>query len=361
MRRVDRILVLGAYGSAGRAVTTALTESERSVVAAGRNRDRLEALADEVPEISTAVVDIRDADAVASAMWRTDLVINCVGPYIGSVNVARAAVVAGVPYFDLASEQEHFRRLRRLDEETRPSSLVLTGLGAYPGLSGIMLEAMLRRRPTAHAASMSLIAGEHSKPDTGAAQAVSGILELAHPHEELIDGALQSVRPGRGRLVEFPSPFGMRTVMRWPQLEMFAVAARGSIRDFSTYVALGGRTPPPWIAFQLLRALRPVDGGRVVDVLRWGLSKRRPVRPGPTADQGAVVISVRDGDDVFHASAIATDLERATAWLPVYATRMLAEGRLDGAGLKVPMEVFDPDEVLRAASDADAAFIVSGL
>lgn len=362
---VTTVLVLGAYGFAGRAVTRRLAATGRfTVVAAGRNRSKLAALQKSAgAAVSVLPLDIEDHAALVSALSTAQLVVNCVGPYIGSGSrVAEAAVDAGVGYLDLASEQQHYRRLQSLDAKCRQTGVpVLTGVGAYPGLSGLLLMAMLRRHPGAESATMALVSGPDSDRTTGAAQAVSGIIELAYEHAELVDGRLLRARPGESRQVRFPAPFGTATVMRWPQMEILAAASAGTVRNFSTFVALGGHRPPPSMALRLLGWLRPTPESRVLEACKAVIARRRAPNKAPVGtDQGAIAIALDEQGANITASAVAKDLAGATAWLPVHVAMMLADG-VDVTGVAIPMTALDPDDVLAKARTESNLFAIDGL
>jgi saccharopine dehydrogenase-like NADP-dependent oxidoreductase len=170
------VLVLGAYGEAGAAIVRGLCATARfDVVAAGRNAAKLAGLARSIEGLSTCQLDITHDEALRDTMACAGLVINCVGPYIGTgAQVAMAALDVGIPYLDIASEQEHYRRLRAMQARCiEAGGLILTGAGAYPGLSGLLLKAMIQRHPGARGAEMGLISGPHADPEAGAAQSLS--------------------------------------------------------------------------------------------------------------------------------------------------------------------------------------------
>jgi len=363
------VVVLGAYGEAGSAVVRALAATKAfEVVAAGRDAAKLAALQRTGDGLSTLQLDVFDAQALAAALRTAGLVINCVGPYVRSgLLLARAAVEAKVAYLDLASEQEHARQLRALDSSARQAGTpVLTGVGAYPGLSGILLQALLRRHPGAQSVELALVTGAHADPALGAAQAVSGVMELAFPLTELEDGRLVEVVPGERRSFDFPQPFGPTAVMRWPQLEVLSLAAAGRVRDASTFVALGGEALPARTLLRLLRRLRPTPGSRVLAAVTRLLAARRrrqkPHRPAETTNRGAIVVVLREGDEVHTASASVQDVAAATSWLPVYAAKRWAEGGL-APGVAIPLEVFQPQRVIDElrADPSGATFSLQGV
>ena len=353
MKESPTVLVLGAYGEAGAAVVRGLCATKRfEVLAAGRSADRLAALERSVDGLTTRVLDITDAQALNEALGCAGLVINCVGPYIGTgARTARSALDVGIPYLDVASEQEHYRRLQALDGRCRAEGgLILTGVGAYPGLSGLLLRALTHRHPDAFGAEMALVTGPHADPASGAAQSLTGVIELGYEHVALAGGELQSITTGRHRGFDFPDPFGARSVLTWPQMEILAMAKAGELRDLSTYAALAGEPLPAWWVFKLLRRMQPRPGSRSLGIVKRGLTmlqSRRAVGPvDATTNRGAMIIHLETPKQIVSATALVNDLEAVTAWLPVYATTQWANGALAHHGVVLPMDVFDPDPVL---------------
>ena len=84
------VVVTGAAGSAGFAATRALRSAGATVVAVGHSPDRLAALADDIPGISTEAADLADLSAVQDLATRVrerhggvDGLVHLVGGYRG--------------------------------------------------------------------------------------------------------------------------------------------------------------------------------------------------------------------------------------------------------------------------------------
>ncbi len=340
-----KILVLGGYGDAGRAVVDALCEADRfDVVAAGRNPKKLEAL--QALGVEVVQLDVRDTAALQAGVRGVGLVVNCVGPYIGTgAESAMVAQASGAVYLDIASEQEHYRRLNEVVEPT--GSLVIAGAGAYPGLSGLLLLALLEQHPGATKAELALIAGPPANPSAGRAQSVSAVIELAFPLQALRDGGLVSIQPGARRGFRFPEPFGEREALVWPQLETLVLEPH--LTDLETHVALGhAPLPDPWV-LRLLSWLRPVPGSFSLRLISRYLGSRRVAEDEVIQNQGAVLASVRQGNAVHTLSVLTRDLTAATAWLPVLLANRWADGELIGTGLVHAAQVLPPTEAVRLA------------
>ncbi|MBU43356.1 MAG: hypothetical protein CMN76_09065 [Spirochaetaceae bacterium] len=216
------VLVLGGYGLAGRSIVESLLDAGPGVVAAGRNRNKLLELerslgSTPTPEarptsLKTCVLDVSDNSeagitALKQAMNEADAVINCVGPFIlhGS-RMAQIAIDAGAHYLDIASEQEHLRRIVDLDGPARKAGLsVLPGAGAYPGLSGLLLGRLLECYPETAEATIEL-AMSSNPTGQGVAQLLSGALEMIFPLNEPEVNSQKAIFPGTVENREFPAP-----------------------------------------------------------------------------------------------------------------------------------------------------------
>ncbi|MGH9116855.1 MAG: saccharopine dehydrogenase family protein [Acidimicrobiales bacterium] len=126
-----RIVVFGATGFTGDLTARAMVERGLRPVLAGRNRTRVEALADELGGLATAVADVARPDTVGALVERGDVLVTTVGPFLrfGEPAVA-AAVDAGAHYLDSTGEGPF---IRRVFERWAPRA-VDTGVGLLPAL-----------------------------------------------------------------------------------------------------------------------------------------------------------------------------------------------------------------------------------
>lgn len=350
--RSRRVLVLGAYGQVGRVVVEQLrARTGVAVLATGRDPARLRALGGEDEHLRLRALDLADGAALARACGEASLVINCVGPYLEhGERAARSALEAGAAYLDVASEQEHFRRLVRLDPEARRRGVALvTGAGLYPGFSGLLLAALRSEHPDARRAEVALAAGRSTSADAGSAALVSALFELSHPLEELADGRLRVCEPGAPRVRRvLPAPFGPTELISWPQLEVLAAAHAGGIESLGARIALAGLRPLPPVALRVLRGLAPERRPWLRGLLRRpaGWLHRRAYHSAEARRLGtrALVAAEVAGAGVRHRSTFAVpDGARATAWLPVLLAGRALDGGLPG-GVATAMDLVALDE-----------------
>src|SRR4051794_9187245 len=108
----SRIVLLGATGYTGALTARALVARGARPVLAGRNPDKLAALADELGGLDTARADVSDPAAVRALLEPGDVLVTTVGPFLQLGEPALAAAVeAGAVYLDSTGEPPFVRRV----------------------------------------------------------------------------------------------------------------------------------------------------------------------------------------------------------------------------------------------------------
>ena len=112
------MIVFGATGFTGRRVANEVARYSKSATVgkwaiAGRNRDRLEAIAREIGGgVACVVADVGDDSSLAAMAGRCRVLLNCVGPYRHyGEQVVRAAVDAGCHYVDVCGEPQFLEEM----------------------------------------------------------------------------------------------------------------------------------------------------------------------------------------------------------------------------------------------------------
>jgi short subunit dehydrogenase-like uncharacterized protein len=105
------VVVYGVSGYTGRLIVEYLREFNVPFIAAGRDKDRIQAVVDKVPGIETVPYEVvqveHTVEALAELFDGAQVVCNTAGPFInfGDV-VVEAALKAGVHYMDTTGEQD---------------------------------------------------------------------------------------------------------------------------------------------------------------------------------------------------------------------------------------------------------------
>ncbi len=348
------VVVLGAYGLAGREIVRGLLEKTSvRVVACGRDATRLAVLgaAGDPRRMQTRSLDVSDAVGLAQAVAGAQLVINCVGPYARhGADVARVLVDCGVSLMDLATEQVHYRRLQRLDAVARARGVaVLTGIGAIPGVSTVLMLLAAERLPDIEAIDAFLAHRRMPDGEGGLGSLLTAVLEAGCAPAMLRDGVYVPVRLGEDRRTEdMPVPVGPTQMIGLPTIDALVVPPRVGVRSLRTYFGIGNVFPG---LFVLLRMLAPHRREWAYRLVRRLLAttmerERRQALAAEVSPECVVKVAARTRSGCWEGAAHFPDGAAATARLPVLAAKRCAEGTLAVAGLHTAADIFEPASVL---------------
>jgi short subunit dehydrogenase-like uncharacterized protein len=140
-----RIVLFGATGFTGRMVAERLVARGASPVLAGRDPERLSALAERIGgDLETVHADVYRQNSVFSLVGEGDVLVSTVGPFAKYGDVAvRAAVAAGAQYMDSTGEPAFIRRVfEELDEPARRHGAALLPALGYDFAPGALAGAL---------------------------------------------------------------------------------------------------------------------------------------------------------------------------------------------------------------------------
>jgi lysine 6-dehydrogenase len=206
------IIVLGGAGDmASRAVHELAAEPDvGTVTVADCNLEAARTLASALGNKGSAVwVDANDHDSLVAAIRGHHAAASGIGPfYRYEVQVARAAIEAGVPYTSLCDDFDAVQDVLELDDAAKAAGVtVLTGLGWTPGLSNVLARKAASQFDTVDEIN---VAWASSASDS---EGYAVILHTLHIFTGLVPsfqkGRLVKVRAGSGKeVVLFPPPVG---------------------------------------------------------------------------------------------------------------------------------------------------------
>lgn len=147
---MTRVLVIGAGGVFGSRLAEGLLRYGFEVIVAGRDAVRTEAVATRLHRafpgaaVGTAVLDTRALTPDQLTSTGATIVADMAGPFQGAEpTTARAAILAGLHYVDLADGRDFVAAFPALDAEARTRGVVaLTGCSSTPALSNAVLDAL---------------------------------------------------------------------------------------------------------------------------------------------------------------------------------------------------------------------------
>lgn len=357
------VLVLGAYGLAGRAIVDRLLRATSlDVIATGRRQERLEAeFADRASgRLQLRRLDAESVDALTAACRDADVVINAVGPYnLSGAAIARTVVACRRNYVDCANEQIHYERLLAIDEEARERGLlVATAAGLIPGLSTLLAASLLASSPAATRVDIRYAQLRHAYADGGHASVMGGVLDAVYRPSAIRGGRRVEVALGSStKRAELPKPFGSREFLEVPNIDVPVLARVRSLEEAHTWVHLGDQ--PAWL-FQLIRWLDPARrrwAYRLISAVVEKLTRHEfdeAVARGAGAD-AYVQVEVSGAGTATTAGVHFTDGATPTAILPVRLVTDLDAGRLTRRGLVTPVDLYSWRDVADELTDCVVA------
>jgi len=289
------VTVFGATGFTGGLICRALRGLGLPFTVAGRNRQRLEALAEEVGAKEAVVADATRPQELGALFGRgTRLVINCAGPFLRyGMPVVEAAVEAGVHYLDTTGEQPFIKAVAdRFDEKAASAGVtVVSGMAMEYAVGDWVAALAIGRsgmREIHHLAVGYALRGEGITRGTA-----RSIYEMAgRPAWGWEEGRwVRRFAFSARRKMTFP--FGERDVFWAPFGEIVYLARRGAVRTATTWMRfspLQGAVMPwlnlaAWPVRFLVRPLADLWIGR------------RPAAPTPEQRKSSLFCIVASADD----------------------------------------------------------------
>lgn len=351
--KTNDILLLGAYGLAGRTIFDGLLrKTSRRIIAAGRRRDRLDSLTAGKTDNRVALLemDAADREALRRACADTRLVINAIGPYaLHGAEIARIAIESGCSYLDCANEQIHYRRLRELDAEARRRGLLLaTAAGVIPGLSTLLAVKCLADFPAAVSLDFYFAQFQHAYQDGGFGSIMGGILDAGYRPAAWRNGKEMPVRLGASRQVaDFPQPFGKLRFLEVPTIDTLTIPACYPLCDLHSWFYLGEQ--PTWL-FSLIRLVQPQKrkwAYRLIETLARPLNEKesQQAKQRGLPREALLSVTVRGRGGESNGLMILKDGAAPLATLPVLIARDLLAGKIKHTGLATPLDLLTFDQM----------------
>ncbi|GAA2322752.1 saccharopine dehydrogenase NADP-binding domain-containing protein [Nonomuraea roseoviolacea subsp. roseoviolacea] len=328
------VTVYGAYGHTGRFVVAELRERGFVPIAAGRDAEKLKALAAAEPGLEIRQASVDDPAALDAALAGTAAVINCAGPFATTTApVIEAALRAGIPYVDVAAEIEanadtfaHFA-----DRARAAGAVVVPAMAFYGGLGDLLATAAMGDWSSADEAHIAYaLSSWHPTAGTRASGAVSR--QRRGSRRIVYTGGRLTHREDAPPTLEwtFPEPAGPRAV----------------IGEFTMADVV---TVPSHLAIPEVRTYMTVEAAR--DVLAPDTPTPAPAdERGRSAQTFLVDVVVRSGGSERRAVACGQDIYAVTAPLAVEAVGRILTGRTRTVGVASAGEIFDAPDFLRALS-----------
>jgi len=184
-------------------------------------------------QLSVAVLDALDREALARACRESDIVVNCVGPYIiNGYDIAETVVRNGRHYLDFAFEQFHYQRIRNLDGLARANNVALiTAAGEVAGLSSVLCAHCAQVLGGIERLTVYALESGSADSESGFSSIMNGALEPALNNQDFVDGRYVTARMGSDVIVRsFREPFGEMKLISDPSIDSLIVPRRVPVR-----------------------------------------------------------------------------------------------------------------------------------
>ncbi len=381
--RAERlIIVYGATGTLGGLVARALRDRGAAVVVAGRDRDRVASLGQELG-CPTRIAAPDDPAALAALVAGARVVVDCAGPFAGRTTaLVRAAIEAGAAYLDTASEPAFLREVyERCEAAARKAGVAcVSGAGVAPALGDLaaawaaahvlgaadddgVVRATLPARqaegdPLDEVAITWVLDGMAAAP--GAQRA--GIAMLTHGGAIWKDGRWDATAAGTSRRTVDAGPAlgGARLAISAPGGEVVTVPRHVDAREIATYASVTRSAWAMRAAGLAARALPALGGALGARMQRWA-----PAPPPSAALRAqarfAVIAQARRGFDTAEVAIHGADLYATAAAITAWLAVALAAREAGPCGVLAPAEVLVAGPALATlAAAADLEIVTRG-
>ena len=342
---MNRLMIYGANGYTGRLIAHEAAKRGLKPTLAGRNRDAIGALAQEL-NLSRRVFDLSNPDMVARNLDGISVVLHCAGPFSRTVApMLNACLDLNAHYLDITGEIDVFEFCHRAHVRAHHQGTVVLPGSGFDVVPTDCMAAMLKERlPDATSLVLAFEAGGGPSPGT----AKTSVEGLARGGRARINGELKRV-PLAWKTRQFLRDGKPRTAMTIPWGDVYTACVSTGIPNIETYMALPAKTIR---RMRWMRHLQPLLASRFVqDFMRKRVERDTP---GPSAerrrDSGSYIWGeVRNaaGREVKLALATPNGYElTVTASLGI-AEQLLSPSRPARGGYFTPSQLMDADYVLK--------------
>lgn len=194
---VARVLIIGGYGNFGGYIARSLKgETDIRLLIGGRSVEKARTFASSLDGFNSAeghAIDIDGDLAVALAHIAPDIVVHTTGPFqTQDQRVARACIVHGCHYLDLADARDFVATIDSLDAEAKAKDvLVVSGASSVPCLTSAVIDAHLPDFERLETVDYGISAAQHT--NRGLATTAAVLSYVGKPISVLRGGEMKIV------------------------------------------------------------------------------------------------------------------------------------------------------------------------
>lgn len=364
-----RIVLFGATGYTGRLTADALVQAGASPLLAGRSRESLDALADELGGgLEAAVADVSDPASVRGLLGPGDVMVSTVGPFAKyGAPAIEAAIDAGSPYLDSTGEPAF---IRRVFDEWGPrgesaGAPLLTALG-YDWVPGNLAGALALAEAGDRARSVQIGyfltgGGGGGGPMAGMSGGTMASLAgaMLDPGFAYRGGRIVTEQGGR-HLQAFEVRGKKRDAVSIGSSEHFTLPALSpGLTDVEVYLGWFGPLSRPMqagsFALGAITRLEPARRGLASLLGRFAKGSTGGPSEAERAGGGSHIVAIARGDDGEQLAEVrleGVDGYTFTAGFLAWASMRALDSGIDASGALGPATAFGLDEFERGVAAA---------
>lgn len=175
---MKRVLIIGGYGNFGSYIARALAgDANISLLIGGRSQEKADTFASSLKAANSASGCKLDINANLESRLRElrpDIVVHTTGPFqTQDHRVARAAIMAGAHYLDLADAREFVATIGELDQAAKSARVaVIAGASSVPCLTAAFIDRYQQRFARLESAVYGIAAAQATNRGLGTAAAI---------------------------------------------------------------------------------------------------------------------------------------------------------------------------------------------
>ncbi|HET7777738.1 MAG TPA: saccharopine dehydrogenase NADP-binding domain-containing protein [Rudaea sp.] len=233
-----KLMIYGANGYTGRLIAREAAKRGLQPMLAGRNRDDVRALADELG-LLCRVFELSNADEIARNLDGIDVVLHCAGPFSKTAEpMLEACLAHTVHYLDITGEIDVFALGHRAHARAQHVGIVVLPGSGFDVVPTDCVAAMLKRRlPDATSLVLAFEAGGGPSPGT----AKTSVEGMARGGRARVNGELVDV-PLAWKSREFLRDGKTRSAMTIPWGDVYTAYVSTGIPNIETYMVVPPKT-----------------------------------------------------------------------------------------------------------------------
>ena len=346
------ILLFGATGYTGKITARALADRGADFVVAGRNRAKLDRLAEETGAAGVRVVDATDVDGLTDALAGVKVIVTCVGPFLELGHTAvEAAVRAGVHYVDSAGEGPFIERLIR----DRHEDALRAGIAMAPAMGFDEVPGDVATALAVDGLDLPDVTLTYAFPSQASAGTLRSVLGII-PSKALwtVDGKTRPVATAEEtRWAPMPPPLGPQPAVSFPLAICHLAPLHAKVSSFRTFSTTG-----TWQRIAMKATMPAVTALLSSDAVRSLARKvvdRLPEGPGDDARERGkwtILAEATTAEGGWRNVALTgTDVYGLTGRTLAAAATTMAANDYSGRGVLAPVQAVGADTLRRELED----------